>query len=271
MSILSEQLIGGALWQNKTYETVGGGAARDAFHSMLTDDEWAARPYFKGFTYAADSTQADMFFAEAPSQRTGPRAGTLINNGSNDWSYGPIGRKMGTEGTTMLGILASMMEQGADHTEGDRTWNTSGPGRTMATTFASGDQMRSLWNSQLGADNNPMASGGAFTGYQRSNQYAINNWDAVNFGVAGTAAETRAMSRGEAQQTAVFGTDKYNESTGMFIITPEVAGVAASSVQEVVAPSTAITTGIRGLPGMMEVGFVPPEPPAPDGPGGDDE
>ena len=260
MSILSDQSMAdpGSMFFGRVVM-----GDRDVFHSQGTILQKAvSAPYFSGFTYAADPIQAFLFHGTTVGQRTGPRVGTFVTNGSNDMSYGPIGRKLPNEATTVLGILASMMGSTSDDadagdTPASRGWNRTGAGRNMAETFASGDQMRSLWNAQLGADNHPMASGGAFMGYQRSHPYGINNWDAIG---TGTAEQSVQLSKQQIDAMGLEGENKadprFDAGTSTYITA---YAQAASQIAEVVAPSVMITTGIRGLDGMMEVGspFVP--------------
>jgi len=251
LSILEDQLIGS---RTMMFHTV---VDRDAFHFMgQVADESAASPYFNGFTYAADPNQAFLFRATPVEARTGPRlGGPLVNNGSNDQKYGPEStRRMGSEGTTILGIIAGMIHS-QDHLDGEiPLWQTAGEGKNMAATFTSGDQMRSLWNSTNGSDNNPMASGGTFRGYQRSNQYAINNWDAVGW-TAAVAAVTRHMGDMEASQGNYQDDPRYDADSKRY--TEQAAQAAFYGVtgkEEVTRPSVTVSTGIRGLPGMMAVG-----------------
>ena len=257
MSILSDQSMAdpGSMFFGRVVM-----GDRDVFHSQGTILQKAvSAPYFSGFTYAADPIQAFLFHGTTVGQRTGPRVGTFVTNGSNDMSYGPIGRKLPNEATTVLGILASMMGSTSDDadagdTPASRGWNRTGAGRNMAETFASGDQMRSLWNAQLGADNHPMASGGAFMGYQSSNPYGINNWDAIGTGM--DVIGRRGLTGAELQSGNFADDPTFNEADATIQTSRR---LEANQVAEVVSPSVMITTGIRGLPGMMEVGspFVP--------------
>ena len=105
MGILSQQLIGGGNLKD---------AARAPFSDAIGPDD-VARPGFGGDTYAKTPEMQQVFGTTAVTDRTGPTGDVALGNG--DTTYGPVGRRIGTSTTTILGQMADMLSMhGADAT-----------------------------------------------------------------------------------------------------------------------------------------------------------
>ena len=137
-------------------------------------------------------------------------------------------------------LLTSIAELAAGKQD---AWSTQTSSERMRQTFTSGDQMRSLWNAEVGVNGTPVASGGQFAGYQNDHRYGISNWlsaDEVQVGNQRTATwddSFKSMDTAESMaDIVVAGVDTITEDEG----------------QETVRPVIDITaTGLRAIPGMM--------------------
>ena len=115
MGILNQQLIGGGNLKD---------AARAPFSDAIGPDD-VAKPGFGGYPYAKTPEMQQVFGTTAVTSRTGPTGDVLL--GSGDTTYGPVGLRIGTSTTTILGQMAQMLSMHGT----DATWSTQGGGAKM--------------------------------------------------------------------------------------------------------------------------------------------
>ena len=230
MGILSQQLIGGGNLKD---------AARAPFSDAIGPDD-VANPGFGGYTYARDPEQQEVFGTTAVTDRTGPTGDVALGNG--DTTYGPVGRRIGTSTTTILGQMADMLSMhGAD-----ATWSTAGGGAKMGHTFATGTATRSLRDTSgivYGNTTIPAASGGAVPGYDANNQYDISSYF-----TEGTPAQEAVPAVAEQRHTY----------TGEVMVAAEEAVAAVAAVEagyfETFTKAPTMSTGLRNMAPAPEEG-----------------
>ena len=201
--------------------------------------------------------------------RVGPQ-GKMLTGGVGEYEYGPkeyarLSSSDSAKGEycSLLTSFAFMIGKGGewaasdDDDDGEEEAKPPSAAARMKQTFASGSQMRSLWNAETGINGTPTSSGGAFTGYQADHIYGISNWfkgDEVS-GVLrreGTTAELEdaeeggrnaRLSAGDSQIEAYTKGKKYRAKIA--------ARGFGGGTTETVTPLVNIDTGIRNVPGMM--------------------
>ena len=227
MGILNQQLI-------------GGGNLKDAERNPFPQSPEREIPSlgFAGYTYAHDETQESVFETTSQTDRVGPVGDVPLGVGTQ---YGPVGRRIGKDHTTILGQMAEVLKPREDG-EAELTWSA---GAKMGHTFANGGAVRSLRDTSgiiHGDTVIPAASGGAVPGYDANNQYEISSY----------------ITEGSPAVEAVPAVAYQAEVRGQYdkIISAEVAAVdAIEAVAEVKAGLTetfgkvaTMNTGLRNLP-----------------------
>ena len=233
MGILNQQLI-------------GGGNLKDAERNPFPQSPEREVPSlgFAGYTYAHDETQESVFETTSQTDRVGPVGDVPLGAGTQ---YGPVGRRIGKDHTTILGQMAEVLKPREDG-EAELTWSA---GAKMGHTFANGGAVRSLRDTSgiiHGDTVIPAASGGAVPGYDANNQYEISSY--ITEGSPAVEAVPAV-----AFQAAVRNMDYTSADFGN-VIQEEVAAVdAIEAVAEVKAGLTetfgkvaTMNTGLRNLP-----------------------
>ena len=246
MSILAQQNIVNGVEGNDKWSANLGAQSRD---------RQEPHNYFTGYSYRPAGVS--VIPANDTATRVGPKGTPIANQGD---SYGPPGFNRLSDSDADPATIPSLLT-GFAYMMGARVnvgeWGRSGSSQRLKNTITSGDQMRSLWNSTVGVNNVPVASGGQFAGYQHNHQYGITNWNPTQSGHtrAATATELfgarRAAARehfasGGGMETVVAATDEAAHAR-------KEAGVDdGSQTTETVRPMRDITdTGIRVIQGMM--------------------
>jgi hypothetical protein len=142
-------------------------------HSPIGADDESVDVGWDGYTYGPDTSATPDILGSTPiDERTGPKKGSVINNGSvlDSPEYGPVAR-LSNEGRTFLGVIGDMLGDPTTQPE----WNTEGGGQQMAATFINGSATKSLRDVAVVAGV-PIASGGSTTSYDWGNTYGIKNW-----------------------------------------------------------------------------------------------
>jgi len=227
MGILNQQLI-------------GGGNLKDAERNPFPQSPEREIPSlgFAGYTYAHDETQESVFETTSQTDRVGPVGDVPLGVGTQ---YGPVGRRIGKDHTTILGQMAEVLKPREDG-EAEFTWSA---GAKMGYTFANGGAVRSLRDTSgiiHGDTVIPAASGGAVPGYDANNQYEISSY--ITEGSPAVEAVPAVAYQAEVR------------APGGHIISAEVAAVdAIEAVAEVKAGLTetfgkvaTMNTGLRNLP-----------------------
>ena len=238
MGILNQQLI-------------GGGNLKDAAINPFPQPPEREVPSlgFGGYTYAHDATQEEVFETTSIEKRVGPAGNVALGVGLQ---YGPVGRRIGENHTTILGQMAQVLnprETGSSPV----AWST-GAGAKMGHTFATGGAVRSLRDTSgvvHGDTVIPAASGGAVPGYDANNKYDISSY------ITGGSPAVEEVP-GVAFQAAVY----RGINQDQVLVSPEVAEVASSAaIAEVAGTLTetfgkvpTMSTGLRNMPAPVEEG-----------------
>ena len=232
MSILAQQNI------------MNGVEGNDAWAANLGKEHHHPSPVgFAGYNYSPAGLQEQ--FGIDVNTRVGAASRRIQNDDESSAGYGPGFNRLADHesGNTVSSLLTSLAHMVAGN---EPNWGNAAA--KLRHTFTSGEQMRSLWNAEVGVNGTPVASGGQFAGYQNDHRYGINNWtstDQTEVGYMVTFFDSQRDIDKEERRANLTGED-FDASN---IRTP---GEFENQGQETVRPKIDITaTGIRAIPGMM--------------------
>ena len=225
MSILEDQLIGSG-----NLEALDTNEKRNPFPKA---PEWDGTPSvgFGGYTYANDTEQAELF-GTTPKRRIGPKW-RFFNGADESPRYGgAAGARPMKVWNTLLGQLSYLIR--------GRPWGGHWTSQQLKHSVMSSGEMKSLEDKSsttVTGGSIPVASGGAFKGYDDDNKYGISNWY--------TDAQINvATNRDATTEELAAAVDKHGD---MGASTLRTEGVNEVGGTELFRPTADITTGLRNL------------------------
>ena len=243
MSILEQQNIIGANFNEEDPANPTDRRMRAALGGSYSPSEpgWGGFSYHPRHLTSLIGAMKGQIGGESPTMNYGMQR---INDGAEETRYGPDEyASLSNSSLTVLGAFADMIGNNGS------VWSTGDVGQAMKTTFTSGEQMRSLWNSEVGVNGTPVASGGQFSGYQDNHRYGISNWNASETHVTEQVMQNREATQEEKQKAF---TDEGREAMQALDQSGVDEEVTAIGKLETTYPMVDITaTGIRAIPGMM--------------------